>query len=83
MHSALCPSRLHVLTTRASGEYKGSGHVELQNIETGSVGPGAVKAYIVDMVEELAKMAQDHGDPTLAERLRDVRGGFGVQAEPS
>lgn len=43
-------------------------------METGRVPPRAIRAYIDDMVEELAQMAQDSGDGTLAERLRDARG---------
>jgi hypothetical protein len=33
---------------------------------------GAVKAYIVDMVEELAKLALNCGDAPLAQRLREL-----------
>ncbi|HEX8234157.1 MAG TPA: hypothetical protein VF559_12535 [Caulobacteraceae bacterium] len=46
--------------------------MEVQDTEPGRMPAGAVKAYIVDMVEELAKLALNCGDAPLAQRLREL-----------
>lgn len=57
--------------------------MNVQNPEGEAMPAGAVKDYISEMVEELAKLAQTFGDLSLAQRLREVHEGAAKAQEPS